>query len=124
MDAVLDRDDATAGALLAAGADVNAKLTGDGSPLIVAARNGDLQLATRLVRSGANVNGFVLFDETPLINAARAGRIEMVRFLLDNGADPNLAVPSGNYPGEMRSPLGMARTGLIADYLRSRGARG
>eukprot|EP01035_Chromulina_nebulosa_P016679 gene16679-22118_t len=38
-------------------------------------------------------------------------------------ADPNLAVPSGNMPGEMRSPLSMARDQQISDYLKSRGAR-
>jgi beta-lactamase regulating signal transducer with metallopeptidase domain len=123
IEAVLAGEDTAAGALIAAGADVDAALIGDGSPLIVAAREGRLQLAERLVRSGADVNRFVMFDETPLINAARAGHIEMVRFLLDHGADPNLAVPSGNLPGEMRSPLGMAHDRLIADYLRSRGAR-
>ncbi|HEY8572613.1 M56 family metallopeptidase [Phenylobacterium sp.] len=116
-------DGAAVDALIQAGADVNAEVTGDGSPLIVAAREGRLDIATRLVAGGADVNGFVLYDETPLINAARMGHLAMVRFLVDRGADPSLAVPSGNLPGETRSPLKMAANKQVADYLRSRGAR-
>jgi ankyrin repeat protein len=123
VDAAIEGDAEQVALLIRAGADVNAPLVGDGNALIVAARDGRVDIARRLLASGANVNAFVLYDETPLINAARAGHPEMVRFLLDHGADPNLAVPSGNRPGEMRSPLGMARDPAIADYLRRRGAR-
>ena len=80
-------------------------------------------MAQFLVAAGADVNAYVKFDETPLINAARSGDLALVRFLIDRGADPNLAVPSGNRPGEMRSPLNMAANPQVADYLKSRGAR-
>lgn len=109
--------------LLNLGADVNRAAPGDGNPLIAAAASGRLDVATLLVARGADVNGFVLGDETPLINAARGGELAMARLLVDRGADVNLVVPSGNRPGETRSPLGVTRDVAVADYLRSRGAR-
>lgn len=116
-------DLATARLLLARGAEADLAAPGDGSPLIAAAAHGRLAMAQLLVAAGADVNGYVRLDETPLINAARSGDVSVVRFLLDQGADPNLAVPTGNRPGEMRSPLGVAANPLVADYLKSRGAR-
>ncbi|HEY0650384.1 M56 family metallopeptidase [Phenylobacterium sp.] len=116
-------DVATARILLENGADVNKAAPGDGNPLITAAAHGRLEMARLLVERGADVNAFVFHDETPLINAARGGKVDLVRYLLDRGADPNLTVPSGNRPGEMRSPLSMAANPAIAEILRSRGAR-
>jgi len=113
----------TARMLVRRGADVNLAAPGDGNPLIMAAAHRRLEMAQFLVQAGADVNRYVKFDETPLINAARSGDIALVGFLIDRGADPNLAVPSGNWPGEMRSPLGMAANAQVADYLKSRGAR-
>ena len=113
----------TARMLVRGGADVNLAAPGDGNPLIMAAAHRRLEMAQFLVAAGADVNAYVKFDETPLINAARSGDLALVRFLIDRGADPNLAVPSGNRPGEMRSPLNMAANAQVADYLKSRGAR-
>jgi beta-lactamase regulating signal transducer with metallopeptidase domain len=113
----------TARMLVQGGADVNLAAPGDGNPLIMAAAHRRLEMAQFLVAAGADVNRYVKFDETPLINAARSGDLTLVRFLIDRGADPNLAVPSGNRPGEMRSPLNMAANAQVADYLKSRGAR-
>lgn len=116
-------DVATARLLLARGAQVNKPAPGDGSPLIVAAAHGRLEMVALLIGAGADPNQFVRHDETPLINAARHGDLAVVRYLVEHGADPNLAVPSGNRRGEMRSPLSMAANPLVAQYLRSRGAR-
>lgn len=113
----------TARLLVRGGADVNMIAPGDGNPLIMAAAHGRLEMAQFLVAAGADVNRYAKFDETPLINAARKGDLALIRFLIDSGADPNLAVPSGNRPGEMRSPLSMAANGRVSDYLKSRGAR-
>lgn len=113
----------TARLLVREGADVNLAAPGDGNPLIMAAAHRRLEMAQFLVAAGADVNRYVKFDETPLINAARSGDLAVVRFLIDRGADPNLAVPSGNRPGEMRSPLNVAANAQVADYLKSRGAR-
>jgi len=123
MEAARLGDLPTARMLVRRGADVNLAAPGDGNPLIVAAAHRRLEMAQFLVRAGADVNRYVKFDETPLISAARGGDLALVGFLIDHGADPNLAVPSGNRPGEMRSPLSMAANDQVADYLRSRGAR-
>ena len=79
--------------LLDAGADVNAAVPGDGSPLIAAARNGRLSLVEFLLDRGADVNLPVQGDGSPLIMAAREGHLAIVQRLLDRGADVHLAVP-------------------------------
>jgi beta-lactamase regulating signal transducer with metallopeptidase domain len=116
-------DTRTARLLIGKGAHVDRPAPGDGSPLIMAAAHGRLEMVALLIQAQADVNQYVKYDETPLINASRHGDLAVVRYLLDHGADPNLAVPSGNLPGEMRSPLSMAANPLVAQYLKSRGAR-
>lgn len=111
-------------ALLAAGADPNLAVRGDGNPLIQASQAGRLDIVQALVERGADVESFVPGDETPLIGAARRGELAVVKYLVEHGADVNRAVVAN--PGEMRSPLGMARKnghGAVVSYLKSRGAR-
>jgi ankyrin repeat protein len=122
--AARDPDMVTARRLIARGADVNRAAPGDGNPLIAASARGHKALAALLIEHGANVNSFVMGDETPLIAAAMSQNPGMVRFLVEHGADVNLAVPTGNWPDETRSPLSVARDPQIIDYLRSHGARG
>jgi beta-lactamase regulating signal transducer with metallopeptidase domain len=113
----------TARLLLASGADVNKAAPGDGNPLIMAAAHRRLEMMELLVEAGADVNAYVRHDETPLINAARSGDVSVVAYLIERGADPNLAVPSGNAPGETRSPLSMAASAEVVDFLKRHGAR-
>ncbi|REJ76108.1 MAG: hypothetical protein DWQ47_10830 [Acidobacteria bacterium] len=80
--------------LLAAGADINCKLDGDGSPLIGASRNGHTDAVTLLLSRGADVNMAVEGDGSPLIVAAREGHLKIVELLLDRGASIDLYVPS------------------------------
>lgn len=111
-------------ALLTAGADPNLAVRGDGNPLIQASVAGRLDIVQALVERGADVESFVPGDETPLIGAARRGELAVVKYLVERGADVNRAVVAN--PGEMRSPLGMARKnghGAVVSYLKSRGAR-
>lgn len=111
-------------ALLAAGADPNLAVRGDGNPLIQASRVGRLDIVQALVARGADVESFVPGDETPLIGAALQGELAVVKYLVERGADVNRAVEAN--PGEMRSPLGMARKNghaSVVNYLKSRGAR-
>lgn len=111
-------------ALLSAGADPNLAVRGDGNPLIQASLAGRLDIVQALVERGANVESFVPGDETPLIGAARRGDLSVVKYLVERGADVNRAVVAN--PGEMRSPLGMARKnghGAVVSYLKSQGAR-
>ena len=110
-------------ALLALGADVNQSSSGDGNPLITAAMTNNLGLAELLIEQGADVNRIVPRDETPLINASRRGYIEMSQLLVSYGADVNLAVKTGwSDNSQIRSPLNMARTQEMTDFLVEHGA--
>jgi beta-lactamase regulating signal transducer with metallopeptidase domain len=73
--------------LVEAGANVNAVILGDGSPLIAAAREGHFEAARALLGRGANPNVAVPGDGNPLIMAAREGHADIVELLLDQGAD-------------------------------------
>ena len=79
--------------LVEAGANVNAVLLGDGSPLIAAAREGHYEAARVLLGRGANPNVAVPGDGNPLIMAAREGHADIVELLLDQGADIDEIVP-------------------------------
>jgi bla regulator protein blaR1 len=79
--------------LLADGADVNARVAGDGTPLIAAAREGHHELVALLLDRGADPNLPVPGDGAPLIMAAREGHLRVVQLLLDRGATIDLIVP-------------------------------
>jgi beta-lactamase regulating signal transducer with metallopeptidase domain len=79
--------------LLDDGANVDAAVDGDGSPLIVAAREGHLDIVRLLLDRGADVNLAVEGDGAPLIMAAREGHLEIAQLLLDRGANIELMVP-------------------------------
>jgi hypothetical protein len=81
------------GALLRAGANVNAALPGDGSPLIAGAGGGHLEAVRLLLDRGADPNLPVLNDGNALIAAARNGHSEVVALLLERGARINDIVP-------------------------------
>ncbi|HEY7498864.1 MAG TPA: M56 family metallopeptidase [Vicinamibacterales bacterium] len=72
--------------LIAEGADVNAKIDGDGSPLIGAARAGRLDAVRLLIERGADVNLGVDGDGSPLIAAAAKGHLPVVELLIARGA--------------------------------------
>jgi bla regulator protein BlaR1 len=80
-----DVEDVTS--LLASGANLNASVDGDGSPLIAAARRGRLSLVTMLLDRGADPNLAVPGDGNALIMAAREGHVDIVTLLLDRGAN-------------------------------------
>jgi beta-lactamase regulating signal transducer with metallopeptidase domain len=84
--------------LVAAGANVNAAIDGDGSPLIAAAREGRLDAARLLIDKGADPDVGVEGDGSPLIAAAASGRTEMASLLLDRGASIDLVVPGDENP--------------------------
>jgi beta-lactamase regulating signal transducer with metallopeptidase domain len=73
-------------ALLVAGANVNAEVDGDGSPLIGAARKGRLAAVGFLLDRGADPNMIVRGDGSPIIMAAREGHAGVVDLLLNRGA--------------------------------------
>jgi hypothetical protein len=79
--------------LLQAGANVNAAIDGDGSPLIAAARRGHLNAVKHLLDRGADPNLAVPGDGAPLLAAAREGRTAIIALLLDRRANIELIVP-------------------------------
>lgn len=98
VNALLDRRDRHARALIRAGADVNFKLRGDGTPLIIAARRGDMDMLQLLVDRGADTGGYVPGDGTPLVAAVRRDNMRSARFLINAGADVNQAAPGDGNP--------------------------
>jgi len=112
MWAVAQRHPAVVEALLANGADFRARTNvwtevvkttlevmnpayvtdiqqGGYTPLLFAARVGDLASAKLLVAAGANVNDTAPYGTSALVVAAHSGHGELAAFLLDKGADPN-----------------------------------
>jgi ankyrin repeat protein len=64
---------------------------GGNTPLMFAAREGDLASAKLLVAAGANVNDVAPYGVSATVLAAHSGNGELVEFLLQKGADPNAA---------------------------------
>jgi uncharacterized protein len=62
---------------------------GNNTPLMFAARAGDLASAKLLVAAGANVNDQDARGVSVVVLAAHSGFRELVEFLIDKGADPN-----------------------------------
>jgi ankyrin repeat protein len=61
------------------------------TPLMFAARSGDIEAARLLLAAGANIDEPTGSGATPLVTAAHAGLSDFGIFLLNRGADPNLA---------------------------------
>ncbi len=61
------------------------------TPLLFAARQGDLASARLLVAAGAAVDEAAASGTTPLVVAAHGGHGELAAYLLDAGADPDAA---------------------------------
>lgn len=96
--AVLDGDIVKARELIVAGADVNFKAQGDGTPLIEATRLGRPDLVKLLLDSGADPSLAVRGDGAPLIAAADTGRLDIVKALVERGASVDMHVPGDDTP--------------------------
>lgn len=77
------------------GANIQATPKGGFTPLLFAARVGDLETARLLVAKGADVNEATEEDGSALVIAAAGGHEELASFLLENGADPNATGANG-----------------------------
>ncbi len=105
--------------LIDAGANVDAAIDGDGSPLIVASRANRLPIVVELLNRGADVNFAVSGDGNPLIAAAASGAEAIVDLLLSRGAAIDLVVP-----GDENALIQAANAGhfAIVKMLVERGA--
>ena len=79
-------------ALVDKGADVHPRPQQAFSPLIAAAKNGDIETAKVLLAAGARVNDTGSDGAHPLAFAILAGQGAFAHFLLEQGADPNSAI--------------------------------
>ena len=79
-------------ALVERGADVHPRPRQAFSPLIAAARNGDIETAEVLLAAGARVDDVGSDGAHPLAFAVIAGQSAFAHFLLEQGADPDGAV--------------------------------
>ena len=74
---------------------VVAGLVGSGggglTPLVFAAREGDIESAKLLLDAGAPVNDTTEYGWTPLLTAVNNRNYQLASLLLDRGADPNIA---------------------------------
>lgn len=73
------------------GGEVSTVLRGGSTPLLFAARVGDLESARILVAAGADVNDALPDGASALVVAAHSGQGALAAWLLDKGADPNAA---------------------------------
>ncbi|HKE16083.1 MAG TPA: M56 family metallopeptidase [Kofleriaceae bacterium] len=119
LEAARRGDLAAVDALLDAGADANATVPGDGSPLIVASCEGRAEVVRRLLDRGASPGLAVRGDGNPLIVAARDGRLDIVALLLDRGASIDQIVPDDENALIQASAAGQLK---VVELLVRRGA--
>ena len=91
MWAISEQHSDVAQALIASGADVTARSEGGFSPLLFAAREGDLASARAVLEAGASVEETAPSGTSALLVAAVRGHTALVIWLLEQGADPNAA---------------------------------
>lgn len=96
--AIQDGRNTDAAALIEAGADVNGWRLGDGSPLILAVRGGQLELVRLLLDHGADPDLSVPGEGAPLIMAADNGDLAILDLLLERRANPNVSVAGDGNP--------------------------
>jgi len=110
-------------ALLANGAEVNAKVSGsvktDGTPLHLAAQSDSAGIVDLLLAKGAEVNSKARGGGTPLSWAAGSGHVRVAELLLAKGADVNAADNNGWSP--LHSAVGGGNRPMV-DFLLKNGA--
>ena len=88
MWAIADQHDAVFRVLIEAHADVHTANAKSFTPLMIAARNGDIEVAKALIAAGVNVNETGPDRTHVLPFAINAGQGAFALFLLEQGADP------------------------------------
>jgi len=81
--------------LITAGADVNAKITGGYTALMLASQKGYLEIVKLLITAGADVNAKITGGYTALMLASQKGYLEIVKVLIAARADVNAKDKNG-----------------------------
>jgi len=68
------------------------------TPLVFAAREGDLESAKALLDAGADVNQTTEYGWTPLLTATNNRHYKLARYLIERGGNPNIANKGGWTP--------------------------
>ncbi len=116
--------------LLESGADPRARSTSGFSPLLFAARSGDIASARVLLDGGVDVNEGAPDGASPVLLAVASAQEDVARLLLERGANPNQADRLGYAPLHATVWKPSATEGLVrahasvalVDALLSRGA--
>jgi ankyrin repeat protein len=119
MWAIAEKHSHVARALVDRGADIRARSTGGYSPLLFAARVGDLESANVLVAAGADVNDKTPDETSVLLVSVVRGHSALAMYLLAHGANPNDSGPgytalhwaSGSWETELTGPNGIDAQG-------------
>ena len=119
MWAISEKHSHVAKRLVERGADIRARSTGGYTPLLFAARVGDLESAKALVDAGADVNDKTPDETSALVVAVVRGHTALAIDLLERGADPNASAPgytalhwaSGSWETELTGPNGIDAQG-------------
>jgi ankyrin repeat protein len=97
-------DDRLVKMLLDAGAKVDSANPDDETALMLAIKNGNLQMTEELMKAGANVNRIEKFhNQTPLIYAAADGHADIVKLLLSKDADVRPRALYTDWPSQVTS---------------------
>ena len=92
--------------LIEEGADVNAQDKQGFTALMIASKEGNIEIAKLLIEEGANVNAEDEMGFTALMLASRNGHIAIVKLLIESGADINAKVRLVSYHTESVSIWG------------------
>ena len=119
MWAISERHSNVARRLVERGADIRARSTGGYTPLLFAARVGDLESAKMLIAAGADVNDTTPDQASALVVAVVRGHASLAIDLLERGADPNAGAAgytalhwaSGSWETELTGPNGIDAQG-------------
>jgi hypothetical protein len=96
------------------GAQIDARLNWDRTPLHNAARNNSLSVARLLLDHGAEVDARTESDETPLFCAIQGTSLDVARLLLDHGAEVDARCDWDRTPFFWAKSLGA--TSLLIEY--------
>ena len=96
------------------GADVRARSRGHYTPLLFAARQGNVALAAMLLDAGVPVDRDGP-GPAPLVVAIEHGRVPFARFLLERGADADIVMRNGSTPLAAAFAIGGRQLGYDPD---------